>query len=250
MPRAGADTVALYMAGWQSAEIAAALIGPGATREPPRCSSKARACPPSVASNHARRARRRAGDRFHGPVLLAIGEVFARADAEALVIERPAAQPPMTDKYTTETITQLRPWTESLFSFRTTRDRGYRFTPGQFARIGVRDPQTGETIWRAYSIASASYDEHLEFFSVVVPGGAFTSRLSTLREGDPILVERKSYGSSPPTASSPGATCGCSPPARARALPLDPPRIPTGRATTTSSSCRACARNRSSPTRT
>ena len=98
------------------------------------------------------------------------------------------------DKYTTETITGVRPWTDSLFSFRTTRDRGYRFVPGQFARIGVRDLDSGETVWRAYSIASASYDEHLEFFSVVVPGGAFTSRLSKLREGDPILVERRSYG--------------------------------------------------------
>lgn len=99
-----------------------------------------------------------------------------------------------TDKFTTETITDVRPWTDSLFSFRTTRDRGYRFVPGQFARIGVVDEETGEKIWRAYSIASASYDEHLEFFSVVVPGGAFTSRLSRLKEGDPILVERKSYG--------------------------------------------------------
>jgi len=106
------------------------------------------------------------------------------------------------DKYTTETITAVRPWTGNLFSFRTTRDRGYRFVPGQFARIGVRDgaaesgKQEGrdEVIWRAYSIASATYDEHLEFFSVVVPGGAFTSRLARLKEGDPILVERRSYG--------------------------------------------------------
>ena len=29
---------------------------------------------------------------------------------------------------------------------------------------------------------------------MVVPGGAFTSRLSKLKEGDPIFVERKSYG--------------------------------------------------------
>lgn len=98
------------------------------------------------------------------------------------------------DRYTTETITAVRPWTGSLFSFRTTRDRGYRFVPGQFARLGVTDASSGEVVWRAYSIASASYDEHLEFFSVVVPGGAFTSRLARLREGDPILVERKSYG--------------------------------------------------------
>ena len=98
------------------------------------------------------------------------------------------------DKYTAETITDVRPWTDSLFSFKTTRDRGYRFTPGQFARLGVRDADNGEIVWRAYSIASANYDEHLEFFSVVVPNGAFTSRLSRLKEGDEILVEKKSYG--------------------------------------------------------
>jgi ferredoxin--NADP+ reductase len=97
------------------------------------------------------------------------------------------------DKYTIETLTHVKPWTESLFSFRTTRDRGYRFVPGQFARLGVRAPQ-GDVVWRAYSIASSPYDEHLEFISVVVPGGAFTSRLSKLSEGDEILVERKSYG--------------------------------------------------------
>ena len=98
------------------------------------------------------------------------------------------------DKYTVERITEVRPWTDSLFSFRTTRDRGYRFVPGQFARIGVSGNAEGSTVWRAYSIASAAHDEHLEFFSVVVPGGAFTSKLSKLREGDPIYVERKSYG--------------------------------------------------------
>jgi ferredoxin--NADP+ reductase len=98
------------------------------------------------------------------------------------------------DKYTLETITEVRPWTDSLFSFRTTRDRGYRFVPGQFARLGVPGNAEGSTVWRAYSIASAAHDEHLEFFSVVVPGGAFTSRLSKLREGDPIRVERRSYG--------------------------------------------------------
>jgi ferredoxin/flavodoxin---NADP+ reductase len=98
------------------------------------------------------------------------------------------------DKFTTETITDVRPWTESLFSFRTTRDRGYRFVPGQFARLGVKSRGEESVVWRAYSIASAAHDEHLEFFSVVVPGGAFTGRLSKLKEGDEILVERRSYG--------------------------------------------------------
>jgi len=99
-----------------------------------------------------------------------------------------------TDKYTVETITDVRPWTDSLFSFRTTRDRGYRFVPGQFARLGVKGAAEGSIVWRAYSIASAAHDEHLEFFSVVVPNGQFTSRLSKLKEGDQIYVERKSYG--------------------------------------------------------
>ncbi len=99
-----------------------------------------------------------------------------------------------TEKYTTETITDVRPWTESLFSFRTTRDQGYRFVPGQFARLGVKGAAEGSIVWRAYSIASAAHDEYLEFFSVVVPGGQFTSRLSQLKEGDEIYVERKSYG--------------------------------------------------------
>jgi ferredoxin--NADP+ reductase len=98
------------------------------------------------------------------------------------------------DKFTIETITGVRPWTGSLFSFRTTRDRGYRFVPGQFARLGVRGEAGEPIVWRAYSIASAAHDEHLEFFSVVVPGGAFTSRLARLKEGDEILVERRSYG--------------------------------------------------------
>src|SRR5438270_13994888 len=97
------------------------------------------------------------------------------------------------DKYTTERITDVRPWTDSLFSFRTTRDRGYRFTPGQFARLGVK-AEDDAVVWRAYSIASAAYDEHLEFFSVVAPGGAFTSRLARLRQRPEIYVDRKSYG--------------------------------------------------------
>ncbi len=96
------------------------------------------------------------------------------------------------DKFTSETITEIRPWSEKLFSFKTTRNQGYRFIPGQFARLGVRKDDA--IVWRAYSIVSASYDPFLEFFSIVVPGGAFTSSLASLRVGDELLVDKTSYG--------------------------------------------------------
>jgi len=100
-------------------------------------------------------------------------------------------------KVTRQRITWIRPWTGHLFSFRTTRDAAYRFRPGQFARLGLyRDdgPKGPRYVWRAYSIVSADYDEFLEFYSIVVPDGEFTTRLAQLREGDQILIERASYG--------------------------------------------------------
>lgn len=97
------------------------------------------------------------------------------------------------DKWTTETVLSIRPWTPTLFSFRTSRYRGFRFTPGQFARIGIPDAD-GTVVWRPYSIAAAACDEHLEFFSTTPPGSAFTGRLALLRPGDRILVDKLSYG--------------------------------------------------------
>ncbi|MEK9964122.1 MAG: FAD-binding oxidoreductase, partial [Betaproteobacteria bacterium] len=97
------------------------------------------------------------------------------------------------DKYTAEKITELKGWTPHLFSFKLTRFSGYRFVPGQFARLGIKK-EDGEIVWRAYSIVSASYDEYLEFFSIVVPDGEFTTRLAKLEVGDEVLVEKMNYG--------------------------------------------------------
>ena len=92
-----------------------------------------------------------------------------------------------------ETITEIRTWASNLFSFKTTRSQSYRFIAGQFARLGVED-DNGDLVWRAYSICSAPYDDFLEFYSIVVSDGAFTSRLSQLKVGDPVLVEKRNYG--------------------------------------------------------
>jgi ferredoxin--NADP+ reductase len=101
------------------------------------------------------------------------------------------------DKYTVEKITQIETWVpDKLFSIRTTRPPQYRFVAGQFARLGVDKSNGAGTsiVWRAYSIVSAPYDEHLEFYSIVVPEGEFTSELSRLSVGDPLYLERNNYG--------------------------------------------------------
>lgn len=97
-----------------------------------------------------------------------------------------------TQKYTIETITSLQTWAPKLFSFRTTRSPGFKFTPGQFARLGVE--KDGKIVSRAYSIVSANYDDYLEFFSIVVPGGEFTTELAKLGVGDTLLVDKTPYG--------------------------------------------------------
>ncbi|QEY59344.1 ferredoxin--NADP reductase [Pseudomonas sp. C27(2019)] len=97
------------------------------------------------------------------------------------------------EKFTRQTITHLHTWTPNLFSFRCTRDAGFRFTAGQFARLGVRKA-SGAIVWRGYSMVSSPFDEFLEFFSIVVPGGEFTSELSKLEVGDEILIEKQAHG--------------------------------------------------------
>ena len=95
-------------------------------------------------------------------------------------------------KLATERVLSVHHWNESLFSFRTTRDRGLRFENGQFVMIGLEDE--GRPLTRAYSIASPNYEEHLEFFSIKVPNGPLTSRLQHLQPGDPVVVSRKPTG--------------------------------------------------------
>jgi len=97
------------------------------------------------------------------------------------------------EKFTRQTLLDVQSLTPSLFTLRTTRDPGFRFTAGQFVRVGVTKAD-GSTVWRAYSLVSSPFDEHLDFFSIVVPGGEFTSELSRLRVGDTLMVERQATG--------------------------------------------------------
>src|SRR6266581_2494066 len=105
----------------------------------------------------------------------------------------PAPGPAAAAKWTEQSILWQRPWTERMFSFATTRDSGYAFAPGQFARLGVADG-AGGIVWRPHSMVSADSEARLEFLSITVPHGQFTNRVARLQPGEPILVERVSYG--------------------------------------------------------
>ncbi len=94
--------------------------------------------------------------------------------------------------YTTERVLEIQHWSDKLFSFRTTRAPGLRFDNGQFVMVGLQVED--RKIARAYSIASANYEEHLEFYSIKVPDGALTSRLQHVTAGSPILVSSKPTG--------------------------------------------------------
>lgn len=91
-----------------------------------------------------------------------------------------------------EHVTQVNHWTDSLFSFTTTRNSGFRFKNGHFTMIGLE--QEGRPLMRAYSIASANYEDELEFFSIKVPDGPLTSKLQGIVPGDEILVSSKPTG--------------------------------------------------------
>lgn len=94
--------------------------------------------------------------------------------------------------FNTEQVLSVHHWNDTLFSFTTTRDPGLRFHNGHFVMLGLEIE--GKPLMRAYSIASANYEENLEFLSIKVPNGPLTSRLQHLKEGDTVLVSRKPVG--------------------------------------------------------
>jgi ferredoxin/flavodoxin---NADP+ reductase len=92
-----------------------------------------------------------------------------------------------------ETVLEVHHWNDTLFSFKTTRDAGFRFRNGHFTMMGL-EQDGGRPLLRAYSIASANYEEQLEFFSIKVPDGPLTSQLQQVKPGDEIIINRKTTG--------------------------------------------------------
>ena len=116
----------------------------------------------------------------------------AIAPSDVTLAAPPAAPSKARGAFNVERVTWLRHWTPELFSLRTTRDPSFRFASGQFVMLGLE--VAGKPLLRAYSIASASYADELEFYSIKVKDGPLTSRLMNISEGDEVLIGRKPTG--------------------------------------------------------
>ena len=101
-----------------------------------------------------------------------------------------------------ETVTDVRHYTDRLFSFRLTRPQSFRFRSGEFVMLGLE--VDGKPLLRAYSVASPSWDETLEFFSIKVPDGPLTSKLQDIKQGDQVLLGKKATGTLVLDALKPG----------------------------------------------
>ena len=112
-----------------------------------------------------------------------------------------AGNPP--DGCFAETVTEIEHYTDRLFRFRMTRPASLRFRSGEFVMIGLPGERP---VFRAYSIASPSWDDTLEFYSIKVPGGPLTERLQHIRPGDVIWMRRKPTGTLVIDALVPGQT--------------------------------------------
>ena len=94
--------------------------------------------------------------------------------------------------YNVQKVLSVHHWTDAYFTFTCTRDDSLRFQNGQFVMIGLM--VDGKPLMRAYSIASANWEEELAFFSIKVQDGPLTSRLQHLKVGDEVLVSKKPTG--------------------------------------------------------
>ena len=128
-------------------------------------------------------------------------EMTAVTEADALKATR--------DLPDAQTVREVRHYTDRLFSFKVTRPQSLRFRSGEFVMIGLMgdpDPDTGKQkpLLRAYSIASPSWDDELEFYSIKVPDGPLTSKLQHIQPGDRIILRPKPVGTLVHDALLPG----------------------------------------------
>lgn len=123
--------------------------------------------------------------------------------SEVAVLER--ARVSAAAPWTPQRVRWVRRWTDHLFSFAIDRPEDFRFRSGEFVMIGLPSLDgAGKPTLRAYSIASPSWSDELEFFSIRVEDGPLTSRLVDIQRGDEVLLGRKPTGTLVLDALKPG----------------------------------------------
>ena len=84
----------------------------------------------------------------------------------------------------------------NIFCIEINRPTGFKFEPGQFARIGIK-PSNGvsDKIWRAQTIVSRAEDDRtLAFYIVYVKGNPFSEALKKMKSGDGVYLDVAPYG--------------------------------------------------------
>ena len=92
-----------------------------------------------------------------------------------------------------ETVTEVKHWSDKTFTFKTTRDPGFRFNNGEFTMMGLQN-EDGKKIMRAYSMASPNYEDHIEWLSIKIADGPLTSKLQNIKVGDTVVMNKKATG--------------------------------------------------------
>src|SRR6202022_3207233 len=97
------------------------------------------------------------------------------------------------DKFFHAQVTKRVDFSPELWMFRIRNGGDFNFLPGQYATLGV-EAAGGKRIERPYSIASAPYEDEVEFFFELVPDGALTPLLHKLQPGDSLLMRKAPKG--------------------------------------------------------
>lgn len=98
------------------------------------------------------------------------------------------------DKFYSARVTHRVDIAPDLWMVRINPGGDFRFQPGQYATLGVEDPQKQKLVERAYSIVSAPHEPELEIFIELVPQGELTPLLYKLHPGAELAMRRVPKG--------------------------------------------------------
>ncbi len=104
--------------------------------------------------------------------------------------------------YVLAPVLEVKHYTDTLFSFRTKRSKKIKFKSGGYVMMGLII--RGKLVFRKYYICSPTWDNKLEFYSMVVPNGLFTPFLKLITTGSSVIIKKRMRNGLVMGALSPG----------------------------------------------